>query len=157
MSYTVISPISDFNRLVDAVFNDDFMPSNTIRQTIASGDSYPKSDISFDTKSEDYIIDIEVPGCDESNISSIDYKEGYITIKGSTPKRDENRKYAKTGIKRVTDWEQSYAIDIDKYDISKLDAKLDKGLLTIRIPVKKNYITSKSFTLNGKKLSEKTE
>lgn len=143
------NPIADFNDLFDAVFGDVFTPSNTISQSICS-DNYPKGDLSFDTETESYIIEDELPGYSEDDIS-IEYEDGCIIVSGKAPKRPENRKYARVGRKVVDSFKTSYTVDINKYDVSKLTVTLDKGILTIVIPVKKDFLTKKSFGINGKK------
>ena len=149
--YTIIrNPMADFNDLFDSVFNDDFFkPSNTVKSTICSN-NFPPSDLSFGKNDESYIVDIALPGYSEDDIS-IGYENGFITVKGNAPKADENKKYAKKGIKVVDTFTTSFAIDILKYDIEKLKATMVNGILTIIVPVKKDFIKSKAFGINGKK------
>ena len=140
--YTIIrNPMADFNDLFDSVFNDDFFkPSNTVKSTICSN-NFPPSDLSFGKNDESYIVDIALPGYSEDDIS-IGYENGFITVKGNAPKADENKKYAKKGIKVVDTFTTSFAIDILKYDIEKLKATMVNGILTIIVPVKKDFINS---------------
>lgn len=148
--YSVINSLSDFNDLFDAVFNDTYYrPSNTVKQSICSS-NFPPSNISFDKTNESYILDIALAGYSEDDIS-IEYEDGYIKVSGTAPKVDENKKYAKTGIKVIDTFSTSFGIDITKYNVEKLVATMANGILTITIPVKKDFIKSKLFGINGKK------
>jgi len=139
---------SDFNRLLNEVFDDAYEPKNTIKQSICSS-NFPPSNISFDTTNESYILELALAGYTEDDLS-VDYADGYIKVSGKKPKELENRRYAKTGIKLADEFETCYGIDIAKYDISKLKATMNNGILMIVVPVLKSFIKSKTFAINGK-------
>lgn len=151
-----VNPLSDFSDLFDAVFNDSFFtPSNTIAKSICSA-NYPYSDLSFDKDDESYIIEMDLPGYTLEDIS-IDYENGTLTISGEALKRPENRGYAKTG-RKFASFSTSFTIDVTKYDIKKLKEKdaitMSNGVLTIKVPVKKDFVQKMSF---GKVKKEKEE
>lgn len=112
----------------DFFFDDDFdkmFLANPKRNEM-------KCDI-YEDKNE-YHIDMDIPGYDKKDIN-IEVKDGYLTVKASkkTEENEENKK--KHYIRRERsygEYERSFALgDVDS---DKINAKFDKGILSITIP-----------------------
>ncbi len=79
-----------------------------------------------------YEIDVEVPGFNKDEVV-VDYDDGYLTVsaKHSENKEDKKHKYIHQE-RTYSTLERSYYVgNIDK---SKVNAKLNNGLLTISVP-----------------------
>ena len=93
---------------------------------------YPVSNYSIDEKGNS-IIEIAITGFSEDEIS-IQKIESKIIVKGKKDKIESTKKYLYKNIAcRTFELEFEGA---DSWDYSKIDASIDKGILTIIIPVK---------------------
>lgn len=131
---------SDFKTSLDELFNDffndissEFDPFKPVTRT-----GYPKFNI-FDNGNE-LTIEASVPGLEKDNISlEFDEQKGLLKIHGENvnkkEKKDEKvyhcRELKKTGFTR------SIALSKKLLNLSNINAKVEKGILTIKIPIKK--------------------
>lgn len=95
---------------------------------------YPRVDI-YDADNE-LLIEASVPGLTKDEVR-VDYQRGYIVICGdSTVDKTRNlEKYQHKELHRST-FCRSFRVSQDKFDIDKIDAKVENGLLKILIPKK---------------------
>jgi HSP20 family protein len=78
----------------------------------------------WDEKDGNYVITAEVPGLTKDNLS-LSYKEDYLTLKASYGEERD-------GVLRSGEY--SYCGYFPGADISKVDAQLKSGILTITLP-----------------------
>lgn len=107
--------------------------------------------IKYDMKSDvrevenGYEIDVEVPGFNKNEVV-IDYNDGYITVSAKHETNNDQKKHGKYIHQERTysSLERSYYVgEIDK---SKVNAKLNDGVLTISLP-KASIETPKGKTI----------
>jgi HSP20 family molecular chaperone IbpA len=97
--------------------------------------SYPVSNYSIDKEGKS-IIEIAITGFDEEEII-IEKRESKIIVKGKKKdKQKEDRKYLYKNI-ACRDFELEFQCS-DSWDCSNIEAEIDKGVLTITIPVKED-------------------
>ncbi len=80
----------------------------------------------------EYVIDIELPGYKKEEVS-VDYNEGYLTVKAShnDSSEDKKHKYIRQEIRRSMQERSYYVGDIEE---EKVKAKMENGILELRIP-----------------------
>lgn len=139
---------------------NNLLPTRAKKQVIAY--DYPTTNV-WETEDGDFAAEIFIPGYDENQVY-MDYKDGYINVfatkagpwkdvlvkssDGKTyelPEETEDEKNTKE-IKKVTYIQkqskdnkidkQKILFDNTKYNISKLEKHLDKGILTIFAPAR---------------------
>ena len=139
---------------------NNLLPTRTKKQVVAY--DYPTTNV-WETEDGDFEAEIFIPGYDENQVY-MDYKDGYLNIfatkagpwkdvlklasDGKTyelPDETEDEKNTKE-IKKVTYIQkqskdnkidkQRILFDMTKYDISKLERTLDKGILRIHVPAR---------------------
>jgi HSP20 family molecular chaperone IbpA len=104
--------------------------------TIPSVPSYPVSNYSI-LKDGSSLIEIAVSGFDEDEIL-IEKVESKIIVKGKKEKKEEKvKKYLYKNI-ASRDFELEFQ-GSDSWDYSKIEAEIDKGILSIRIPLKEDF------------------
>lgn len=134
------------NSVFDSVFDDlNRMTYNTVKASVCSTNGFPFGDISDDDKG--YYIEIGLAGYSEKDIS-VKYEDGWLIVTGKAPKRDSKRHYVRTSLKFV-DFTVKYGIDTDKYDVNKCKVTMENGMLYIDVPTKKDFIKSKTFSINA--------
>lgn len=106
---------------MDNFFDDFFKPA--------------KHDMKSDVREVEngYEIDVEVPGFNKNEVI-VDYNDGYITVSAKHETNNEQKKQGKYVHQERTysSLERSYYVgNVDK---SKINAKLNDGLLTISLP-----------------------
>lgn len=83
--------------------------------------------------SDEYILDIEMPGFDKSEIS-LNFDKGYLTISATKKEREESEDKIKFLRKeRNCRCERSYYVG-EHINGDEIKAKYDNGILVIRIP-----------------------
>lgn len=112
-------------------FLDFFFPSVS-RETNYRSALSMKTDIKETEKG--YELAVDLPGIDKNNIS-VDYKEGYLTIKAeySSEEPSEGEKYLRKERYSGTGSRSFYVGDIEEKDI---EARFDNGVLRITLPYK---------------------
>jgi len=101
--------------------------------------SYPPTDI-YIKKDKTLIFEFAIAGYPAENIN-LECVGDHLTL---TLKGDdvETVRYIKQGIKHA-DVTAKYAIPSDRYDTSKLEAKINSGILTVTIPAKEKIEPTK--------------
>jgi len=95
--------------------------------------SYPKVDIvDFGEKLS---IEAEIPGLSKDEVS-VDYEDNTLSIVGSkrSESSGENKKYIRKELKR-SGFKRSFYLD-DSFDVKKIKAKFENGLLIVDVPKK---------------------
>lgn len=105
------NPINEVQNFMSSVFNGNGLRTN------------------IEELEKEYIVTVEVPGVSKKDVS-IDYEDSYLTI--SVEKNDEStgKKYIRREITEATASRSFYFEDIDE---EKIKAKLEDGILTIRL------------------------
>jgi len=75
----------------------------------------------------DYVFEVEMPGFDKKDVSIKIDNTGHLNLQGKTKRRDKEVKFGKT-----------YRVP-EKADASSVEAKLDKGILTITLKRKEKH------------------
>lgn len=129
----------DFSNMIDSFFNDDFMKRGSVY------DSTFKVDVSQDEKG--YLVEAEMPGFNKDDIS-ISIDEGKLVLSAEkTEKIDESneeKNYIHKERKTSKMSRTMYFGDIDEDSIS---AKLEDGILTIKLNKKEAIETRKTIEI----------
>lgn len=85
-------------------------------------------------KDEAYHIEMDIPGFAKEDIK-IETKDGHLTIKATKSHEDneEDKNYIRRE-RNTSEYQRSFALG--DVDIDKIEAKFDKGMLSIIIPKK---------------------
>ena len=125
-------PFRQIDSIFDNLFNDFF---NTVSRTpfnsVTHKSNYPRVDIR-ETR-ESVTLDATVPGLRKEDVS-IDYEDGHLKISADKQANDADdfihREIHRSAFSR---W---FSVDEEVYDVGKIDASLDEGILSITIPKK---------------------
>ena len=125
-------PFRQIDSVFDNLFNDFF---NTVSRTpfnsVTHKSNYPRVDIR-ETR-ESGTLDATVPGLRKEDVS-IDYEDGHLKISADKQANDADdfihREIHRSAFSR---W---FSVDEEVYDVGKIDASLDEGILSITIPKK---------------------
>jgi HSP20 family protein len=122
----------EWNKPFSSVFESDFKLSYPFNTFIENSDLY---------------IEVPVIGLDKSEVKI--EVDNDILIISSSKKKVPEKNYI---YKRITqkDFNIQAKIDIEKFDINKIEANLDKGLLIIKIPENKESKSKNRFSVNIK-------
>jgi len=127
------------NRLI---FNNDLQPYDILFKNFFDNDSwfapFAQSKVKYpvDIHETENALNIEIalPGVDKKDIC-IDEIDDYLRVsydKNEEPVEDPKRKYIQRGITRKS-FDFAWKIS-EKFDLKKIEASMDKGLLKIEIP-----------------------
>ena len=125
-------PFRQIDSVFDNLFNDFF---NTVSRTpfnsVTHKSNYPRVDIR-ETR-ESVTLDATVPGLRKEDVS-IDYEDGHLKISADKQANDADdfihREIHRSAFSR---W---FSVDEEVYDVGKIDASHDEGILSITIPKK---------------------
>ena len=125
-------PFRQIDSVFDNLFNDFF---NTVSRTpfnsVTHKSNSPRVDIR-ETR-ESVTLDATVPGLRKEDVS-IDYEDGHLKISADKQANDADdfihREIHRSAFSR---W---FSVDEEVYDVGKIDASLDEGILSITIPKK---------------------
>ena len=129
-------PFRQIDSVFDNLFNDFF---NTVSRTpfnsVTHKSNYPRVDIR-ETR-EAVTLDATVPGLRKEDVS-IDYEDGHLKISADKQANDADdfihREIHRSAFSR---W---FSVDEEVYDVGKIDASLDEGILSISIPKKEDAV-----------------
>ena len=125
-------PFRQIVSVFDNLFNDFF---NTVSRTpfnsVTHKSNYPRVDIR-ETR-ESVTLDATVPGLRKED-ESIDYEDGHLKISADKQINDTDD-YIHREIHRSA-FSRWFSVDEEVYDVGKIDASLDEGILSITIPKK---------------------
>jgi HSP20 family protein len=122
----------EWNKPFSSIFESDFKLSYPFNTFIENSDLY---------------IEVPVIGLDKSEVKI--EVDNDILIVSSSKKKVPEKSYI---YKRITqkDFNIQAKIDIEKFDINKIEANLDKGLLIIKVPENKESKSKNKFSVNIK-------
>ena len=129
-------PFRQIDSIFDNLFNDFF---NTVSRTpfnsVTHKSNYPRVDIR-ETR-EAVTLDATVPGLRKEDVS-IDYEDGHLKISADKQINDTDD-YIHREIHRSA-FSRWFSVDEEVYDVGKIDASLDAGILSITIPKKEEAV-----------------
>lgn len=108
-----------------------------------------RNDVKCDIYEEngEYHIEMDIPGYDKKDIN-IEVKDGYLTVSASKEQEEKDEKKNYIRRERVYgSFSRSFALG--DVDIENIDAKFDKGLLTITIPKQEVVENKKKIEIKG--------
>ena len=129
-------PFRSIDNVFDNLFNDFFNSvSRTPFNTVSQKSNYPRVDIR-ETR-ESVTLDATVPGLRREDVS-IDFEDGFLKLSADrqTPDADDfiHREIHRSSFSR---W---FSVDEETYDVEKIGAELDNGILSITIPKKEEAV-----------------
>ena len=129
-------PFRSIDSVFDNLFNDFFNSvSRTPFNTVSQKSNYPRVDIR-ETR-EAVTLDATVPGLNKEDVS-IDFEDGYLKL--SADRQDANADdFIHREIHRSS-FSRWFSVDEETYDIEKINASLDNGILSITIPKKEEAV-----------------
>ena len=126
MIYVKRNPFNEVQNLFTSVFNGNGLRTN------------------IEELENDYIVSVEVPGVSKKDIT-IDYEEGYLTISVEKKEENSNKNYIR---KEITETSFSRSFYLEDVNEDKIKAKLEDGILTIKIEKVKQEIKSKKIKID---------
>ena len=126
MIYVKRNPFNEVQNLFTSVFNGNGLRTN------------------IEELENDYIVSVEVPGVSKKDIT-IDYEEGYLTISVEKKEDNSNKNYIR---KEITETSFSRSFYLEDVNEDKIKAKLEDGILTIKIEKVKQEIKSKKIKID---------
>jgi len=121
-------------RLFDDFWNelDNWMSPH--RTVVKTKFSYPKLNIKNGEK--EYLIEAAVPGLTKENVR-VEYSNGLLTIAGSSQNegKEENNGYVVREMHKSS-FARSINIDEEDCDVENIEAGVENGVLTVKIPKK---------------------
>ena len=117
------NPINEVQNLVTSVFNGSGLRTN------------------IEELESDYIVTVEVPGVSKKDIT-IDYDDSYLTISVEKKEDNSNKKYLR---KEITETSFSRSFYLENVNEDKIKAKLEDGILTIKIEKSKPEVKNKKI------------
>ena len=120
------NPINEVQNLVTSVFNGSGLRTN------------------IEELESDYIVTVEVPGVSKKDIN-IDYDDSYLTISVEKKEDNSNKKYLR---KEITETSFSRSFYLENVNEDKIKAKLEDGILTIKIEKSKPEVKNKKIKID---------
>lgn len=127
----------DFNQLMEDFFDDGFFNSRTTRNDLFRMD--------VQDLEEAFVIEADLPGIPKESID-IQYDDGKLTIRVQHEQVEDNGqgKYLHKERRRVSMERSLYLKDIES---EQIDASLNNGVLTIRLPKQNKSSTKTQITI----------
>jgi HSP20 family protein len=122
---------SDMNRLFDRFTGGSFPSLPELFGPAISNDAI-LMDVDVRESGEEIVIEAELPGVEEKDIS-VSMSDGILTIKGEKKYEHEEEK---EGYQRMERYYGNFRRSMrlpDSIDDEKVEAKLDKGVLTVKL------------------------
>ena len=126
MIYVKRNPFNEVQNLVTSVFNGSGLRTN------------------IEELENDYIVTVEVPGVSKKDIT-IDYEDGYLTIAVEKKEDNSNKNYIR---KEITDASFSRSFYLEDVNEDKIKAKLEDGILTIKIEKVKQEVKGRKIKID---------
>ena len=130
-------PFRQIDSVFDNLFNDFF---NTVSRTpftaVEQRSNYPRVDIR-ETR-DSVTLDATVPGLVKEDVS-IDYEDGHLKISAEKQANNLADDFVHREIHRSA-FSRWFSIDEDTYEVGKIDASLNNGILSITIPKKETAV-----------------
>ena len=143
---TTAVPFRQIDSVFDNLFNDFF---NTVSRTpfnsVNHKSNYPRVDV---RETRDTVnLDATVPGLRKEDVS-IDYEDGYLKI-SAEKQVDGADDFVHREIHRSA-FSRWFSVDEEIYQVNKIDAKLNDGILSITIPKKEEAVKPLPRTIEVK-------
>ena len=130
-------PFRQIDNVFDNLFNDFF---NTVSRTpftaVEQRSNYPRVDIR-ETR-ESVTVDATVPGLQKEDVS-IDYEDGHLKISAEKQANNLADDFVHREIHRSA-FSRWFSVDEDTYEVGRIDASLNNGILSITIPKKEEAV-----------------
>lgn len=135
----------NFPSLLEEFFGD--LDRDRTRQTGAAATYSPNVEVS---KSESaYRVVAHLPGATRENVQ-VEVKDGALRIQGKLAQAQDGAGDYKTvysELPRYTEFKRALRIDERSFDLGKVEAKIDNGVLTVTLPVAE-AVKPKQITIN---------
>ena len=92
----------------------------------------------------EYILTVEVPGISKKDIT-IDYEDSYLTISVEKKELDENKRFIR---REISETSYSRSFYFESINEDKIKAKLEDGILTIKVEKLKPEIKNKKIRID---------
>ena len=119
------NPINEVQNLFTSVFNGNGLRTN------------------IEDLENEYLVTVEVPGVSKKDIS-IDYEDNYLTISVEKKEEVNDKKYLR---KEITESSYQRSFYLENINEDKIKAKLEDGILNIRIEKLKPEIKNKKIKI----------
>lgn len=130
----------DPDRFFDELFGESF--SNQFGIGFFDKQAYPRVDVV--DEGDSVLVEAEIPGLTKEDVS-VEVEDSVLTIKGSKKvsekESNKDRTFIRKEIKRSS-FVRSFTIG-DDYELDKISADFDHGMLKVDIPKKKSAIDKK--------------
>ena len=124
---TILTPFRN-GRLLERFF-DDYEGVSTLHAP----------DIQIKKNDKEYLVKAKLPGAKKENIN-VEVENGYLKISGKYEVRDEkdDNEYENvhSEFRSYSEFERSIALDLSRFEIDKVAAKFENGLLEVSLPLK---------------------
>lgn len=107
---------------------------------------FPK--VQIQSSDTNYKVTAELPGIDKKDVK-VEVEDGYLKISGKKEEK-ESKEYRSvhSELQNYSEFKRSLPIDSSRFDVSKIDAKLENGLLAVLLPIKE-VAKPKQITIQG--------
>lgn len=133
-------PFESLRREIDRLFDDFDRQSLFPRGSFWREPSWSREFLSVTApaaelveQEQSYVLSLELPGLDQNNVE-VKVANGVLTISGEKKEEKEDKqKRFHVSERRYGAFERSFGIP-DDVDADKIEAKFDKGVLTVTLP-----------------------
>ncbi|MFW5795397.1 MAG: Hsp20/alpha crystallin family protein [Bacillota bacterium] len=149
INYDLLSPNSLLDSFDDAVkrfMNDFYSNKDQFTDMFKNQCRYPKTDIY--EKDGNLVFDLAVPGVEKNDIE-VNVESGMLTISYQKEEKKEDKNMIVQELKHSS-WSRYFKIPEKYYDVSKINAVMNNGILSISMPI----INQKEEETKNKKLIE---
>ena len=120
------NPINEVQNLFTSVFNGNGLRTN------------------IEELENEYLVTVEVPGVSKKYIN-IDYEDNYLTIPVDKKEEISDKKYLR---KEITEASYQRSFYLENVNEDKIKAKLEDGILTIKIEKIKQEVKNKKIRID---------
>ena len=120
------NPINEVQNLFTSVFNGNGLRTN------------------IEELENEYLVTVEVPGVSKKDIN-IDYEDNYLTISVEKKEEISDKKYLR---KEITEASYQRSFYLENVNEDKIKAKLEDGILNIKIEKIKQEVKNKKIRID---------
>ena len=120
------NPINEVQNLFTSVFNGNRLRTN------------------IEELENEYLVTVEVPGVSKKDIN-IDYEDNYLTISVEKKEEISDKKYLR---KEITEASYQRSFYLENVNEDKIKAKLEDGILNIKIEKVKQEVKNKKIRID---------
>jgi len=128
---------SEMNRVFDNFFGDSFFApfGRGMAMPSISGGSFMAPSVDVKETDKAVVLTAELPGLDEKDVELV-LKDGRLTLKGEKKyEKDQEDENVHLMERRYGSFQRSFQVP-DTVDVNKIDARFEKGVLTVTMPRK---------------------